>query len=187
MSTLVNRVDEAEEIVNRCSSAYSASTSHGLAAAFSERANALGWSMWFWVGGLVMALVLGSYFGSTQLHIFSELVKQPDAKPTVIIINLVLALLSVGASVWLSWTASKQIGLFSSVLSRLDEQPLRLVETDTHGSPWHELASSALFKKAIESVPNFASTVSQLAKDGLEELSSRSKAPPVVKAPSVSE
>jgi hypothetical protein len=223
MSTLVNRVDEAEEIVNRCSSAYSASTSHGLAAAFSERANALGWSMWFWVGGLVMALVLGSYFGSTQLHIFSELVKQPDAKPTVIIINLVLALLSVGATVWFSWTASKQIGyrfrlaedygfkasvsrayegyrreaasidekfvsrLFSSVLSRLDEQPLRLVETDTHGSPWHELASSALFKKAIESVPNFASTVSQLAKDGLEELSSRSKAPPVVKATSVSE
>lgn len=29
--------------------------------------------------------------------------------------------------------------LFSSALTRLDEAPLRLVETENHGSPWHEL------------------------------------------------
>ena len=190
----------------RCSAAYAASTSHGLAAAFSERSSALGKSMWVWVFGLIIALGLGSWIGSTQLRGFSEAIKQPDSNSTVVVINLVLALLSVGASVWFAWLATKQIGqrfrlaedyafkasvsrayegyrreaanideefvsrLFSSALSRLDEQPLRLVETTTHGSPWHELASSELVRKAAASVPEFASSVTQLAKEGLAAL-----------------
>lgn len=205
-ATLFERVKEAESIVDRCSSAYAASTSHGLAAAFTERSTALGSSMWVWVGGLVIALGLGSLIGSTQLRSFSDVIKQPDSNSTVAVINLVLALLSVGATVWFSWLATKQIGqrfrlaedyafkasvsrayegyrreaanidpefvsrLFSSALSRLDEQPLRLVETATHGSPWHELASSDLIRKATESVPEFAASVAQLAKDGLAAL-----------------
>ena len=204
--TLTDRVKEAEDIVARCSAAYAASTSHGLAAAFSERSSALGKSMWVWVFGLIIALGLGSWIGSTQLRGFSEAIKQPDSNSTVVVINLVLALLSVGASVWFAWLATKQIGqrfrlaedyafkasvsraydgyrreaanideefvsrLFSSALSRLDEQPLRLVETTTHGSPWHELASSELVRKAAASVPEFASSVTQLAKEGLAAL-----------------
>lgn len=203
---LATRAKEAEDIVARCSAAYAASTSHGLAAAFTERSSSLGKSMWVWVGGLVVALGLGSLIGSTQLRNFSEVLKQPDANSTVVAINLVLSLLSVGASVWFAWLATKQIGqrfrlaedyafkasvsrayegyrreaanideafvsrLFSSALSRLDEQPLRLVETATHGSPWHELASSDLVRKAAESVPEFAASVAQLAKDGLTAL-----------------
>lgn len=205
-ASLTVSVKEAEDIVARCSAAYAASTSHGLAAAFTERSSALGKSMWVWVGGLVIALGLGSLIGSTQLRNFSEVIKQPDANSTVVVINLVLSLLSVGASVWFAWLATKQIGqrfrlaedyafkasvsrayegyrreaanideafvsrLFSSALSRLDEQPLRLVETATHGSPWHELASSELVRKAAESVPEFAASVAQLAKDGLAAL-----------------
>lgn len=208
------RVQEAENIVTQCSAAYAASTSHGLAAAFTERSSSLGKSMWVWVGGLVVALGLGSLIGSTQLRNFSEAIKQPDANSTVVAINLVLSLLSVGASVWFAWLATKQIGqrfrlaedyafkasvsrayegyrreaanideafvsrLFSSALSRLDEQPLRLVETATHGSPWHELASSDLVRKAAESVPEFAASVTQLAKDGLAALRPNGKATP---------
>ncbi len=200
------RVKEAEDIVTRCSAAYAASTSHGLAAAFAERSSSLATSMWVWVGGLIIALGLGSWIGSSQLRNFSELVKQPGSDPSIAAINLVLALLSVGATVWFSWVATKQIGqrfrlaedyafkasvsrayegyrreaanidekfvarLFASALSRLDEQPLRLVETTTHGSPWHELASSDLVRKAAESVPEFAASVTQLAKDGLAAL-----------------
>ena len=205
-ATLFARVKEADSIVERCSSAYAASTSHGLAAAFTERSKSLGNSMWVWVGGLVIALGLGSWIGSTQLRSFSEVIKQPDSNSTVAVINLVLALLSVGATVWFSWLATKQIGqrfrlaedyafkasvsrayegyrreaanidpefvsrLFSSALSRLDEQPLRLVETATHGSPWHELASSDLIRKATESVPEFAASVVQLAKESVAAL-----------------
>jgi len=218
-ATLFAQVKEAESIVERCSSAYAASTSHGLAAAFTERSTALGKSMWVWVGGLVIALGIGSLIGSTQLRNFSEVIKQPDSNSTVAVINLVLALLSVGATVWFSWLATKQIGqrfrlaedyafkasvsrayegyrreaanideefvsrLFSSALSRLDEQPLRLVETMTHGSPWHELASSDLIRKATASVPEFAASVTQLARDGLAALRSADKVVAVAKAP----
>ena len=210
--TLEHRVKEAENIVAQCSAAYAASTSHGLAAAFTERSSALAKSMWVWVAGLVVALGLGSWIGSTQLRSLSEVIKEPSSSTTLAGINLVLALLSVGATVWFSWLSTKQIGqrfrlaedyafkasvsrayegyrreaanidesfvarLFSSALSRLDEQPLRLVETTSHGSPWHELASSDVIRKASETVPDFMSTVTQLAKDGLAAVHTKTRA-----------
>jgi hypothetical protein len=222
-SALSEKVKEAEDIVSRCSAAYAASTSHGLAAAFTERSSALATSMWVWVVGLVIALGLGSWIGSSQLRNFSEAIKQPDSNSTVAVINLVLALLSVGATVWFAWLATKQIGqrfrlaedyafkasvsrayegyrreaanidpafvskLFASALSRLDEQPLRLVETATHGSPWHELASSDLIRKATEIVPGFADSVMRLAKDGLTALKPVAKVADTPKAPLKSE
>lgn len=196
---LKNCVREADATLERCETAYSAATSVGLAAAFSERSNSLSNSMWIWVGGLVSALAIGSYFGSNQLHALSELVKVPNASSSVIALNLFLSLLSVGAPVWFSWLATKQIGqrfrlaedyafkasvsrayegfrretarfdkdmearLLSSALTRLDELPLRLVETDNHGSPWHELASSDIVKQAVRTIPGFTEQVKDFA------------------------
>lgn len=224
MKSLAELVKEADDIVARCSAAYAASTSHGLAAAFMERSSTLANSMWVWVAGLVVALGLGSWIGSTQLHNFSEAIKLPNSNTTVAFINLVLALLSVGATVWFSWLATKQIGqrfrlaedyafkasvsrayegyrreaanidqdfvsrLFASALSRLDEQPLRLVETTAHGSPWQELASSELIKKASALVPEFGASVTQLAKDGLAALKPAEKTvSTIVKTPVAAE
>ena len=62
-----------------------------------------------------------------------------------------------------------QSRLFSSALTRLDEVPLRLVETDTHGSPWHELASSNVVRQALETVPEFMGKVTELAKQVLPQ------------------
>ena len=58
--------------------------------------------------------------------------------------------------------------LLASALARLDEQPLRLVESATHGSPWHELASSDLVKDAARTVPGFARQVMDMAKVALK-------------------
>lgn len=190
---------DAKAVLERCESAYSAATSVGLAAAFSERSSALSKSMWFWVAGLVGALAAGSYFGSEQLRTLSELFKIPNVSTSVIILNLVLSALSVAAPVWFAWLATKQIGqrfrlaedyafkasisrayegfrreaarfdknmeakLLASALTRLDELPLRLVEADSHGSPWHELASSDVVKQAMKAVPGFAEQVKDLA------------------------
>lgn len=198
--------EEAKSVLERCETAYSAATSVGLAAAFSERSAALSKSMWFWVGGLISALAAGSYFGSAQLHTLSELFKQPNVTPSVVVLNLTLSLLSVGAPVWFGWLATKQIGqrfrlaedyafkasisrayegfrreaarvdkdmearLLASALTRLDELPLRLVETDTHGSPWHELASSDLVKKAIKVAPGFVDQVRDLAGKAIDSI-----------------
>lgn len=57
--------------------------------------------------------------------------------------------------------------LFSSALSRLEEAPLRLVETDTHGSPWHELFSSNAFQKAMQTVPELKDKFIEIAKEGI--------------------
>lgn len=44
--------------------------------------------------------------------------------------------------------------LFASALTRLEEAPLRLMEKEHHGSPWHELMTSPQFQKAIETLPD---------------------------------
>lgn len=49
-----------------------------------------------------------------------------------------------------------KVQLLKSALARLDEQPLRFVEPETHGSPWQEALSSDLLKEAAKSIPNFS-------------------------------
>ena len=191
--------EEAKTVLERCETAYSAATSVGLAAAFSERSSELSKSMWFWVGGLVIALGFGSFFGTGQLRNLSELLKLPNVSTSLVALNLILSVVSIGAPIWFAWLATKQIGqrfrlaedyafkasisrayegfrreaarfdknmeakLLSSALTRFDELPLRLVETDSHGSPWHELASSDAVKHAMKAVPGFADQVKDLA------------------------
>lgn len=198
--------EHAQSVLERCETAYSAATSVGLAAAFTERSTALSKSMWFWVFGLVIALAAGSYLGSLQLHSLTETFKDPTTQVPVIVFNLALSLLSVGAPVWFAWLATKQIGqrfklsedyafkasvsrayegfrreaarfdkemeaqLLSSALCRLDELPLRLVETETHGSPWHELATSEVVKHAIRTVPGFTDKVKTMASQSVTTL-----------------
>lgn len=204
--------DDAKAVLVRCETAYSAATSVGLAAAFSERSSVLSKSMWFWVAGLVAALAAGSYFGSAQLRSLTELFKVPNVAASVVFLNLLLSVLSVAAPVWFAWLATKQIGqrfrlaedyafkasisrayegfrreaarfdkdmeakLLTSALTRLDELPLRLVEVDSHGSPWHELASSNVVKQAMQVVPGFSEQIKDLASKALVAVSS-AKAP----------
>lgn len=202
---------EAASTLKRCEQAYSASTSVGLAAAFSDRARSLAFSMWTWVIGLIAALATGSYFGTTQLRALTELFKAPNIATPVIAMNMLLSLLSVAAPVWFAWLATKQVGqrfrlaedyafkatisrayegyrqeahridaslearLLESALTRLDELPLRLVESNDHGSPWHELLSSSVVKHAVRAVPDFADQVRQLADKALAATLARGK------------
>ncbi|MGZ9705242.1 hypothetical protein ACXX81_04275 [Pseudomonas sp. GNP013] len=69
--------------------------------------------------------------------------------------------------------------LLGSALSRLDEQPLRLVETDSFGSPWHEVLSSDVMKDAMRAVPNFAAQLTSFASDSLSKARSPKQTPAV--------
>ncbi|WP_374316706.1 hypothetical protein [Aquabacterium sp.] len=55
--------------------------------------------------------------------------------------------------------------LLQSALDRFDEQPLRFVQDDAHGSPWHELFSSDVVRSAFKQVPDFAGEVRKLAQE----------------------
>lgn len=57
--------------------------------------------------------------------------------------------------------------LFATALTRLEEAPLRLVENDPHGSPWHELFASKPFQNALESIPGFRDKFVEVAKESL--------------------
>ncbi len=63
-----------------------------------------------------------------------------------------------------------EASLLASALSRLDEQPLRLVEPVSHGSPWHELMSCDAVRTAVGTVPGFVGTVTTSAKQALAKL-----------------
>jgi hypothetical protein len=65
--------------------------------------------------------------------------------------------------------------LFASALARLDEQPLRFVESETHGSPWHELLSSDVVKDAIRIAPQLVNEWKQKAVDTVATSKGRRK------------
>lgn len=201
---LRSKSQEADEVLQKCVSAYSSATSLGLSAAFSERSKSLDYSMWGWVIGLIAALLVGGFAGSIQLHNLARELYNPEAQSMSIGINLVLSILSVGGPVWFAWLSTKQIGqrfrlsedyafkasisrayegyrreaarideglerqLLGSALARLDEQPLRLVESNSFGSPWHELLSSELVKDAVRTVPGFVEKMTSMASSALQ-------------------
>ncbi|EPY4131494.1 hypothetical protein ACXDI5_000161 [Klebsiella variicola] len=68
-----------------------------------------------------------------------------------------------------------EIKLLASALSRLDELPLRLVETETHGSPYHELLSSDNFKEALKVIPGFSERIKKMAEKALNDKIDSSK------------
>ncbi len=52
--------------------------------------------------------------------------------------------------------------LFGSALTRLEEAPLRLIEQDAHGSPWHELFGSNKLKEALKTTPGLKDKILDL-------------------------
>lgn len=56
--------------------------------------------------------------------------------------------------------------LFGSALTRLEEAPLRFVETEDFGTPWHELTSSPAFAKALDVIPDLKGTVAKIVAAG---------------------
>lgn len=54
--------------------------------------------------------------------------------------------------------------LLGSALQRLDEQPLRLIEQTSYGSPWHELMSSEEMRTAMKSIPGLPGRLIEVVK-----------------------
>ncbi|MGA2863800.1 MAG: hypothetical protein ABSF95_04870 [Verrucomicrobiota bacterium] len=198
LKTISERAKEADVLVSRCEEAYRITTTRGLAAAFEQRAHALGTSMWVWVFGLILALTAGYLLGAQRLKALADVLNSTAAQKATIWPNAILAFVSLAAPVWFAWLATKQIGqrfrlaedygfkasvakayegyrkeavridkqfearLFSAALTRLEEAPLRLVEAQTPGSPWHEFVESEAFREALRSLPAFAEQFKKL-------------------------
>ena len=110
LDTMKQKEEIAEKLIAQCEAAYHITTTKGLAGAFDQRAASLGKSMQYWVGGLAAALVAGSVIGATRLsNLAAELTSTTPNWPTIAT-QIVLSILGVGAPLWFSWLATKQIG-----------------------------------------------------------------------------
>lgn len=101
---------EAKQVLAACNVAYSAATSHGLGAAFSERARKLNISMWGWVGGLAVALAGAVWLGAWRFERLIDVLQQPNPSLTLLIVNSAFTVAAVSAPIWFAWLASLQIG-----------------------------------------------------------------------------
>lgn len=62
-----------------------------------------------------------------------------------------------------------QATLFRSALTRLDEAPLRLVETEHHGSPWAEFFNSDTVKQAMKIAPDLPAQINGLINNTIQK------------------
>jgi hypothetical protein len=69
---------EADKLVAQCEEAYKITTTKGLAAAFDQRAGKLNNSMWIWVSGLLIALIIGALIGAERVEILSKALNVQD-------------------------------------------------------------------------------------------------------------
>lgn len=103
--------EEADTVLEQCKMTYASATSVQLAAAFSERSDMLAKSVRLWSGGLFLVLATGASIGYYQFGELAELIREPKpGHEWIVVLNLVMSFLSIGAPVWFAWLATKQIG-----------------------------------------------------------------------------
>ncbi|MCP1205472.1 hypothetical protein NIM72_07925 [Pantoea sp. B550] len=102
--------EEAESYIEKCESAFRATTTKGLAGAFEAKAQKLNASIRWWVAGLTGALATGAVVGYFRLQVLEHYLSGTDASSIKLFIQLFLSFLSVGAPLWFAWLATKQIG-----------------------------------------------------------------------------
>lgn len=91
--------------------ALTSATAAGLAKEFEKRRKDLFNTQKWWVGGLVVSLILALLIAYCRFNAIQELLTKPNqATWTVIFLNLLISALSIAAPVWFAWVSTKQIG-----------------------------------------------------------------------------
>jgi hypothetical protein len=102
--------DDAELQVKNIDAAYSAATTQGLGKAFGDKAIKLKNSTWVLLILLGLTLGVGACISSMRIDFIHELMKIKDVSMTLLWVNVILTVVSVGAPVWFAWILTKQIG-----------------------------------------------------------------------------
>jgi hypothetical protein len=112
LHTLESRklADEGSDLIERAAEAYRITTTVGLAAAFDERAKKLNFSVYIWVGGLAISLIMLLVIGYIRLEDMRESFATSSFDGTKVWTQVALSVLSVSAPIWFAWLSTKQVG-----------------------------------------------------------------------------
>ena len=102
--------DDAEQQVKNIEAAYSAATTQGLGKAFGDKAKKLTSSTWWLLAALALTLFVAAWLSSNRIDFIHELMKEKDVSMSLLWVNVILTVISVGAPVWFAWILTKQIG-----------------------------------------------------------------------------
>jgi len=106
---ILDKKNETDLLVEQCEEAYRITTTKGLAASFEQRANKLANTMWIWVIGLALTLVIGSLIGASRFEILTKELKDSNPNWGIIGIDIALSIIGLAAPIWFAWIATKQI------------------------------------------------------------------------------
>ena len=109
-TSLSARQSEAVTVLLKANSAYSASTTIGLGAAFADRAKSLTISTILLGAVLLVALTCAGWITYTRVEFVHKLMLKPNISYGLLWINVTFTALSVSAPVWAAWLITKQIG-----------------------------------------------------------------------------
>lgn len=102
--------NETESLKEKCDDNLQITTTQGLAAGFDQKARSLSDSIKYWVGGLIVALCSGAFFGGEQVQKLSQILNSETQISTgAAIIHVLLAMFSIGGPLWFAWLATQQI------------------------------------------------------------------------------
>lgn len=99
---------KAGDLIERSEQALRGATGVGLAAAFEKRGKSLNRTGVFWTFCLIAALLGAIYIGSERITALKDVLNS-DRSASVIWVNALLAMLGIGAPIWLAWLSTKQI------------------------------------------------------------------------------
>ena len=105
-----DNANETDSLKAKCDDNLQITTTQGLAAGFDQKAISLSNSIKYWVLGLVFALFAGAILGGEQVRKLSAILdSSQQVGAGFAIINIVLAIFSIGGPLWFAWLATQQI------------------------------------------------------------------------------
>jgi hypothetical protein len=100
----------ADSLIKQLDDLYRIGTSTALAGAFKQRAEALQNTVNYWLFILISALVIIGFIGVHRMDTITEMLSKTQVNWQAVLANCVMAVLGLGAPIWLAWVATKQIG-----------------------------------------------------------------------------
>lgn len=101
--------ERAAKLAEQAAEAHRITTTVGLAAAFDARANSLNVSLRWWVSLLISGLSFLMAIGAYRLYILKDALASEPFDAARVWIQVILSVFSIGAPLWFSWLATKQI------------------------------------------------------------------------------